>query len=212
MKRWICSDYHLYHTNIMKYEPTRVDRLASYILEKHPNINADVNQIKDYLFNAIDDIKSPQAKKVTLLHNEMLIDLYNSVVNNQDQVYIIGDFCMGFDLFTIKNECRKFKGNKILLLGNHDKLKEQDYIKAGFVDATSRPIKIDDNVILSHYPMQIDRINKKFIYLYGHVHGKESGLEIFKNTKCVCLEKTDFKPIDLDQTIDELKKVNHFTN
>lgn len=60
--------------------------------------------------------------------NRELVNRYNSRVTDLDTVYILGDVTMGSDLSLAK----KLRGQKKLLLGNHDKLSIEAYEKAGF--------------------------------------------------------------------------------
>ena len=64
--------------------------------------------------------------------NNALIDNWNSVVKNDDLVIHLGDFALGRTIQDIKKHLDKLNGNKILILGNHDSLSQDDYIKCGF--------------------------------------------------------------------------------
>ena len=99
-----------------------------------------------------------------------LIKNWNSVVSNDDFVYILGDFSW-YEEFATKDIIKQLNGHKILIKGNHDRetIKSRPYF-----DRIVDYLEINDNgtkVILSHYPMLF--WNNQFhnsVHLYGHVH------------------------------------------
>ena len=52
--------------------------------------------------------------------HETIISNWNSVVNKNDDVYILGDFAWKNDIGL--EVLKQLKGNKFLILGNHDRL------------------------------------------------------------------------------------------
>ena len=85
--------------------------------------------------------------------NEVLINNYNSVVNRNDTVYMLGDFCMhGKELDILK----QLNGQIHYILGNHDKKYFKKIISYKKVISVNhcRDVKIDSQKItLCHYPM-----------------------------------------------------------
>ena len=63
--------------------------------------------------------------------NKAIIDNWNSVVKDEDTVYVLGDFCLG-GKEAIKELCSQLKGHKILIKGNHDHGTNTTYKEAGF--------------------------------------------------------------------------------
>lgn len=53
-------------------------------------------------------------------HDEWLINLWNTTVAKCDNVYILGDFCLGNKART-EDILKRLKGKKYLVRGNHDK-------------------------------------------------------------------------------------------
>lgn len=102
--------------------------------------------------------------------NEKLIENWNKVVTNQDEVFILGDFCW-------KKEDRwleilpRLNGQKTLILGNHDIGPNKS--RRFFADVKERKV-IDDNgrkVVLDHFPQPCFRNHfYGWYHLYGHVH------------------------------------------
>lgn len=109
-------------------------------------------------------------------NNAELIKRWNSKVTNADHVYILGDVGKrGFA--NMHPECiSQLKGNKHLILGNHDDVSDLrirqlfqeicDYKEiTDFVDNKSAKL------VLSHYPiLNWNGQHKGTIHLYGHLH------------------------------------------
>lgn len=104
--------------------------------------------------------------------NEMdksLIDNWNSVVKDDDEVYILGD--MFWVNAYAPQILSQLKGKKYLILGNHDRITEpmQDF----FVWIKEMAVVVDgeDRVVLCHYPLgSWKNRTHGYIHLYGHVH------------------------------------------
>ena len=115
----------------------------------------------------------------TLGHDKIIKENWNRVVHNNDNVYILGD--IGREGSNKDNEhlCEiisTLKGNKYLIQGNHEKLKD-NRIKQLFVEIT--PYKeitdnyngLNHNLVLCHYPILMwNGQHKGWIHLYGHLH------------------------------------------
>lgn len=108
--------------------------------------------------------------------DKAMIFNWNETVNEDDTVYILGDFV--WKTGKVADYCKQLKGHKILILGNHDSLTGPD---KRFFDGIYDYLEIKDNgftVIMSHYPML--SYNKDYldtsVHLFGHVHNntKES--------------------------------------
>lgn len=115
---------------------------------------------------------------------EGLISNWNSVVGDNDEVYILGDFCFSRDYIKVGSILKRLNGKKILIRGNHDNKKVLS--KLQFVDKNNNIgcfsgvydyLEIEDNghmVILSHYPIQTwNSLYRGTVHLYGHVHNTD---------------------------------------
>lgn len=111
---------------------------------------------------------------------EKMIKLWNTVVNKNDIVYILGDMCLG----TVEQKMKlliRLNGNKVLILGNHDKI--PDHLRCYFNHIiTIKTIRFkksvynflyrDLEVIMCHFPLlSWEHKEKKSIMLHGHCHG-----------------------------------------
>lgn len=112
---------------------------------------------------------------------EKMIQLWNSRVNKKDTIYILGDLSFG----TIEDKrklLQRLNGNKILILGNHDKI--PDHLKCYFNHITQiknmtfkksvyNYLHKDLKVVMCHFPMlSWEGKEKNTIMLHGHCHGK----------------------------------------
>ena len=113
--------------------------------------------------------------------DKFIQERWNSKVTNADDVYILGDigkFGNTKDNMKLCQQLAILKGNKHLIVGNHDDLRDLR-IKQLFCEICDYKEIVDpycDNkkVILSHYPIlswngAYSRKNSS-ILLYGHVH------------------------------------------
>lgn len=124
--------------------------------------------------------------------NETIINNWNSVVNNDDIIYHLGDFGFGTkeELYEIFN---RLNGYKFLIMGNHDyRAGKRYYLDMGFIEVYKKLYKLD-NYIFTHKPMVVPE-NK--INVYGHIHEKNVDPKFDDiNHLCVSLDRTDFKPL-----------------
>lgn len=137
--------------------------------------------------------------------DKVLIDNWNSVVDEDDLVYVLGDFA--FKGKKAEDYLDKLNGRIILVRGNHDKyIKHKKLIKV--VDYLK--VEVEGVVyILSHYPMTSwDGQFKNSIHLYGHIHNgsdvrywEKPRVANAHNVSCEVLgymprDMTTFKPLD----------------
>lgn len=106
-----------------------------------------------------------------------LIRRWNEKVNDNDRVYILGDFSMYNDQKTAEL-CGQLKGNKHFIKGNHDRLSEKT-LNTLFKTAESyEEILVDgQHVVLCHYPIAHWRGQRYgYVHLYGHTHRGEDAV------------------------------------
>lgn len=122
---------------------------------------------------------------------DWLVDAWNSVVQPQDTVYVLGDFALGTLARTLPVTGR-LVGTKILVAGNHDRCWEgrkhyqnriAPYLDAGFTEVTQAAIIATrhGDVNLSHFPYRGDHSSRDRYtkhrpiddggwLIHGHVH------------------------------------------
>ena len=105
-------------------------------------------------------------------HDDLIINNWNKVVTNQDEIYILGDFSW---LYARETEeiIKKLNGSKFLIKGNHDRWCKDGACKRLFQGIYDYKMiqDGDKNVVLSHYPILFyQNQHRNSIHLYGHVH------------------------------------------
>ena len=120
--------------------------------------------------------------------NEMdyaLIELWNSRVSDNDDVYIIGDFAFR----NTKPEewyLEQLKGRKHLIIGNHDeKLCNNEKAVKHFV-SVDKMLQLTDDVnqlCLCHFPLaEWDGYFKGYYHIYAHIHNRTDGAYAYIST------------------------------
>lgn len=118
----------------------------------------------------------------TIKHDKLIKDNWNHVVHNNDTVYILGDIGRIGNNKDNEYLCEiisTLKGNKILIQGNHDIIKDSR-VKQLFTEIVSYKEIVDNSngmnhkIVLSHYPILFwNNQHKGSIHLYGHVHNTD---------------------------------------
>jgi len=132
--------------------------------------------------------------------DETLIKNWNSVVTSWDTVYHLGDFAFG-NAEKIKSYLNRLRGNKIFILGNHDK----NLHKVRQVKEVLEISILDKTIFLSHYAHRT--WSKSFHgswHLFGHSHGTlpDYGLSFDVGVDC-----WNFTPVSLDQVSEKMKNL-----
>ena len=132
--------------------------------------------------------------------DEHMIERWNAVVRDGDKVYHLGD--VSFDRAGFAATMSRLKGSKRLILGNHDDIKRFRMYEHFKKIALWRIFKEHD-FVASHVPLPPDQFRKVGYNLHGHIHEKPepSGRHI-----CVCVERTDYTPVHLDEILAEISR------
>ena len=133
---------------------------------------------------------------VTEMNDELLVR-WNGVVNQDDQVYILGDFGADGQERYILNQ---LNGKKYLIKGNHDVKPNQYYRDSGFEEVYDHPIIIKNFWILSHEPLYMNR-NMPYANLFGHVHDSPIIKTCSGYHYCVSVERINYTPISFEDVI-----------
>ena len=137
--------------------------------------------------------------------NDSLIENINSIVKENDTLYIVGDF--GRPKYAKDILKRIICKNIYLIKGNHDTMHNDYYREIGFTEVYDKPIIIEDFFILSHEPLYMNT-HMPYINIYGHVHNNPNYVNYSKCGMCVCVERTNYKPISLDNIKDMINHAN----
>lgn len=178
VKTWVYSDPHFYHGNICKFT------------------NYDGTKVRPW-----DDAE---------VMTEEMIEWYNELVDDQDRVYILGD--VAFSASNMKNSVGRLKGRKVLVPGNHEPPKMRKYFDL-FDDVRGYVVK--KGFIMSHIPIHPGSLARWELNIHGHLHSNEvlmgdndpfyrgGPAQPDPRYYCACVERTNFRPIELQQILDE---------
>ena len=133
-------------------------------------------------------------------HDTALIANWNMLVSPDDRVFHLGDVSLcSRDHFHVV--MHQLYGRKILIKGNHDILKLQDYA-LHFEDSRSSH-EIGD-VLLAHIPIAEASLAPRWRgQIHGHLHSYHVGDPRYVN---VSAEQTDFAPLLLEEALARFPK------
>ena len=144
--------------------------------------------------------------------NEDIIQKWNSIVDDDDIVYVLGDLMLG-DHAHIKY-IKRLRGRLHIVLGNHDTaVREELYLKAHNVDEVAEVgIRLNYkkfHFILTHYPMLTGNIDKEHLKqmacnLHGHTHQKNSINTDYPYIYHVGMDSHNCELVLLDDIIEEM--------
>lgn len=115
--------------------------------------------------------------------NEQMILEWNTIVQSEDLVYILGDvaFMSGYEASKIMN---RLNGSKILIKGNHDVKALKDLNFRNSFTEVHEYLEISHNGVhccLFHYPIaEFNRQHRGAVHFHGHLHGSPSGLTQYR--------------------------------
>ena len=141
--------------------------------------------------------------------NETIFENWNATVTDEDIIIFVGDFA-----FAPKSVARmlweNLNGQKIMILGNHDKKMKNCYPERVSDDLneihtlTYKGYEIGVN----HFPPKgwANVLPDNKLFIHGHVHSNQP--TTLKNVFNVSCEMTEYKPIFIDEVIKRIKKQN----
>lgn len=138
--------------------------------------------------------------------NQYIIDKWNSIVTDEDEVYFLGDFAYKCNMNKALSIFYQLNGKKHLIRGNHDK-KLADKFNNHEWESISDIKRIDytkDNgcnqmIILCHYPIHSwDGKFRGSIHLHGHTHLDIPDIEgKIMNVSCEAIDYTPISIVDI---------------
>ena len=128
--------------------------------------------------------------------DEELVKRHNERVRPNDKCYFLGDVVINRKFLHVLG---RLNGDKVLIRGNHDIFKLEDYTKY-FRDI--RGYHVMNGMILSHIPIHEQQLGRFGTCIHGHLHSNRvmkdngyGGKVIDPRYHSVCVEQTDFAPI-----------------
>lgn len=146
--------------------------------------------------------------------DEEMVSLWNDRVRPKDKVYHLGDVVINRKSLSLLN---RLHGDKVLIRGNHDIFKLNDYVKY-FRDI--RSYHILDGMVFSHVPVHPESLGRHRANVHGHLHVNHVMrecplcLKVEKDPRYlnVSVEQTNFAPIDLSEVIRRVAEQQSFSH
>lgn len=140
--------------------------------------------------------------------NEMLIKNWNKVVQPTDTVWHLGDFAF-MEYKEFSNLLRRLNGNINVVLGNHDKVIDQNSVSLLQQDLLHSiqnyaELRVEKQfIVLFHYGQRVwNRSHHGAFHLYGHSHGSLPpyglSVDVGVDSKEVT---TEYRPVSLGEVI-----------
>ena len=133
--------------------------------------------------------------------NEYILQEHNKLVKPQDHWYNLGDVTFRYDR-PFAELMSRFNGIKRLVIGNHDKLKNQALLKWFDKVMLWRGFK-EHNFTCSHIPLMLKSLRDGDFCVHGHTHVHDIDDPHYIN---VCVEKWKYKPVHIDEIVSIIKK------
>lgn len=139
----------------------------------------------------------------------MMIQQWNSVVKDNDDVYILGDFCFK----SVKQPMwyiKQLKGRKHLIIGNHDQKLLKDEVAMKDIVSVEKMTYVNDGkytCVLCHFPLaEWNHYYKGAWHIYGHIHNRRDKAYEFMKTQEKALNAgcmiNGYTPVTIEQLIE----------
>jgi calcineurin-like phosphoesterase family protein len=140
--------------------------------------------------------------------DEEMVKRWNETVKPTDKVYHLGDVVINRKALSIM---RRLNGDKVLIRGNHDIFKDEDY-RQHFREL--RAYHVMNGMILSHIPIHEESLGRFGVNIHGHLHSNRVQIRGFNKKPmgidnryhCVCVEQTDFRPILFEDVMKRIEE------
>lgn len=146
-------------------------------------------------------------------HDTEIIKRWNSIVKPEDNVYILGDLCMGGNEYEWNRVYKVLNGTKFFINGNHDTINKinkytNDYGMYDLGMACIYRYNKRKVFYLSHYPTLVaNHEDTKFFWnLSGHTHSKDPFEHKEGCVYNVALDAHNCYPVSIEQIIKEIDK------
>ena len=157
----------------------------------------------------------PRGFSSSLEHDEEIIRNWNSVVDYEDDVYILGDLMLGDNEYGL-NCIKKLAGNIHVILGNHDTDTRIELYEScpNIVEINhAMELKYKKNYFfLCHYPVITANYDaqqawaKHLINLHGHTHSKEVFFNDNPYMYNVSLDAHNNCPVEIENILDDIRE------
>jgi calcineurin-like phosphoesterase family protein len=132
--------------------------------------------------------------------NNKLLNNWNNTINDDDNVFFLGDMAFGRNSKSARWWLTQLKGNKIFIKGSHDKgIRSTSIIDKKTVVVDNYFLtKINDlSILLIHNPINVPAWHYGWV-IHGHVHNNEPFLNFDTKRINVSAEVLNYKPININ--------------
>ncbi len=131
--------------------------------------------------------------------DETMIERWNAKVGPNDTVYHLGDVAINKKGLA---SVSRLNGRKILIRGNHDIFKDEQYREIGFEQLHGVRVFVD-KFILSHIPLFEKCVSERFVCnVTGHLHANYINSPRYLT---VCVEHTNYTPLSFEEVEQRIK-------
>ena len=149
--------------------------------------------------------------------NDTIIERHNSIVTPEDDVYVLGDLCLGGAESLERNRklISSMNGKLHIVFGNHDTpVRRKMYGELPNVMEAAWAIMLDYNkyhFYMSHFPtltgnLEKESLRQMTLNLYGHTHQNTNFFEDRPYMYHVGVDSHDCYPVPIDEVIATMKQ------
>ena len=141
----------------------------------------------------------------TEIMNATMFGNWNKVVGPTDYVYHLGDVTFEYSNKFFE-QFMSLNGQKRLIVGNHDKLKEKSFINMFAKVELWKGVHENGKLpwTMSHIPQRLESIRWGNINVHGHTHNVTLADPHYIN---VCVETRNYTPVHFDTIYEEIKQI-----
>lgn len=152
--------------------------------------------IADTHFGHAKMVEPQRPFKSVFEHDSYLVNQWNKTVRPDDFVYLLGNVCMNRSALEV---CRHLTGRKILIKGNHDLFRAEEYLQ--FFEDIQGALPYQ-GVILTHIPVHPSQLNRWSGNIHGHLHEVKIDDPRYL---CVSAEQVGYTPMLLLDAIQHIR-------
>ena len=134
--------------------------------------------------------------------DEAMVKAWNERVKPTDKVYHLGDVVINRRALDIMH---RLNGDKVLIRGNHDIFKDEDYSK---YFRSLRGYHVMNGMILSHIPIHEESLGRFGVNIHGHLHAnrvmRNGAVDVRYHSVCV-EQNPDFAPILFEDVVKRIE-------
>lgn len=144
--------------------------------------------------------------------NEFLVKQWNDMVEDCDEVYLLGDVSDG-DGAQTSRLLKRLNGTKYLIIGNHDKYLEDETFDGSCYAWTRQYHELwyrEEKFVLFHFPIEAwSGYGKDRVHLHGHLHRLEPVCEPIRRYE-VGVDAHDGRPVSIDTVWERVRELHNW--